>query len=141
MDPEQIPGDAIERGGYVYRDPDDGTPAVVLVGTGSEVAICVAAAELLEADGVNARVVSMPCVERFLAQPAEYRDEILPPAIGARLSVEAGSTLGWNRVVGNSGASVGIDHFGASAPASVLAEKFGFTPEAVAARARELVEA
>jgi transketolase len=141
MDREQIPDDAIDRGAYIYRDPAEGAPAVVLVGTGSEVPICVAAADLLDAEGVSARVVSMPCVERFLAQPEDYRDEILPPEIGARLSVEAGSTLGWNRVVGNAGASIGIDHFGASAPASVLAEKFGFTPEAVAARAKEMLEA
>jgi len=139
LDRRQMPDDAIDRGAYVYRDPDGVDPQVVLIGTGSEVGLCIAAADLLAADGIASRVVSMPCMERFQSQPASYRDEVLPPAVGARLSVEAGTSFGWDRWIGEKGASVSIDHFGASAPAAVLAEKFGFTAEAVAARARELL--
>jgi transketolase len=139
LDPERIPDDALDRGAYVYSDPDAGEPQLILIGTGSEVSLCIDAAELLAADGIAARVVSMPCWERFESQPEEYRDEVLPPAIGARLSVEAGATMGWSRWVGDRGDSLGLDHFGASAPAAVLAEKYGFTPENVAARAAALV--
>jgi transketolase len=139
LDPERIPDDALDRGAYVYSDPDVGEPQLILIGTGSEVSLCIDAAELLAADGIAARVVSMPCWERFESQPQEYRDEVLPPAIGARLSVEAGATMGWGRWVGDRGDSLGLDHFGASAPAAVLAQKYGFTPENVAARAAALV--
>ena len=139
LDPAKIPDDAVDRGAYAYRDPEGGEPQVILIGTGSEVSLCIDAAELLAKDGVAARVVSMPCWERFEAQSQEYRDQVLPPAIGARLSVEAGATFGWNRWVGDHGDSLGIDHFGASAPAGVLAEKYGFTPENVATRAAALL--
>ena len=139
LDPELVPDDAVDRGAYVLRDPDGADPELILIGTGSEVSLCLDTADLLGGEGIAARVVSMPCSERFAAQEQAYRDEVLPPALKKRLSVEAGSPLGWVRWVGDEGASVGIDHFGASAPAAVLAEKFGFTPDAVAARARELL--
>jgi transketolase len=139
LDPERVPDDALDRGAYVYSDPDEGEPEVVLIGTGSEVSLCVDAAEVLAADGVGARVVSMPCAERFTAQSDEDRDQLLPPGLTARVSDEAGSPLGWHRWVGSDGTSVALDHFGASAPAEVLAEKFGFTAKDVAARAKALL--
>jgi transketolase len=139
LDPGSIPDDAIERGAYVIREASGGEPSLILIGTGSEVSLCLETADLLEGDGVPTRVVSMPSCELFAAQDAAYRDEVLPPEVTARLSVEAGSPLGWNRFVGEQGDSVSLDHFGASAPAGVLAEKFGFTPEQVAERARALL--
>jgi transketolase len=123
------------RGGYVLSDCD-GDPSVVLLGTGSEVETCMDAQKLLAADGVAARVVSLPCRELFWAQDPTYRSSVLGNA--PRLSVEAGVTLGWERYVGDTGAMVGIDTYGASAPASVLAEKFGFTAANVAAQAKKL---
>jgi len=136
MERERIPDDAIERGAYVYADPG-GEPELILIGTGSEVSLCVAVAELL--DDVAVRVVSMPSTSRFKQQERAYRDEVLPPAIEARMSVEFGSTLGWVRWVGDGGEAVGIDHFGASAPFDDVTEHFGLTPAAVAERARELL--
>ncbi|MCB2223067.1 MAG: transketolase [Actinobacteria bacterium] len=127
---EREPGSA-HRGGYVVRDGGD----AVLVATGSEVGLALAAAGLLDADGVSLRVVSMPCVEVFEGQDDAYRASVLPPGVPVA-SIEAGSTFGWAGIVG-AGLSIGIDHFGASAPAGVLAEHFGFTPEHVAARIRE----
>jgi transketolase len=140
LDPDAIPEEAIDRGAYVFRNPPAyRDPELILIGTGSEVALCDRAADLLEADGVAVRVVSMPCAERFAQQDREYRDRVLPPLVTKRLSVEAGSTLGWSRWVGTEGEAFGVDHFGASAPAAVLAEKYGFTPENVAARGKELL--
>ena len=138
----QLPGtrralDAVGCGAYVVEDCA-GTPDLVLIGTGSELALCVQAAALLSGDGVAVRVVSMPCVDRFLAQPRDVRARLLPAGV-PRLSVEAGRTLGWQAIVGLDGDSVGIDSFGASAPAEVLAEHFGFTVENVVARGRDLV--
>jgi transketolase len=141
IDPDAIPDDAIERGAYVLRDPADGAQArLILIGTGSEVSLCIAAAELLEADGISTRVVSMPCFDRFGEQDAAYRDSVLPPACRARVSVEAASTLGWERWVGEAGDSVGMTGFGASGPAKDLFQHFGFTADAVAERARRVVE-
>jgi transketolase len=111
------------RGAYVVHDAD--RPQVVLVGTGSEVPLCVAARGKLAERGVRARVVSMPCRERFFAQDAGYRDQVLPPGV-PRVAVEAAATLGWERVVGDHGAIVGLDRVGASAPGKVAAEKLGF---------------
>jgi transketolase len=113
---------------------------VILIGTGSEVAICLEAAEELEGDGLATRVVSMPCFDRFGEQDDVYRDSVLPPSCKARVSVEAGSTLGWERWVGDHGATVGMKGFGASGPYKDLYEHFGFTPENVARQAREVVE-
>ena len=139
--PSGVPDDAIHRGAYVLRDSfKDGDPDVILISTGSEVHICTAAADLLEADGVATRVVSAPCLERFSEQDAGYRDEVLPPGVRARVSVEAASTFGWAEWTTADGDSVGMTTFGASAPQKDLYEHFGFTPENVAARARAVVE-
>jgi transketolase len=130
----------VPRGGYVAADGDgDGNPEVILIGTGSEVSIALAAASLLAADGVQTRVVSMPCCELFAAQEQAYRDAVLPPAVTCRVAVEAGVTLGWERFTGDGGAVIGIDRFGASAPYQELYRRFGLTPKAVAKRARELL--
>jgi transketolase len=126
----------LPRGGYVLVDAAD--PQVVLMGTGSEVPLCVDAAKKLGERGIRARVVSLPCRERFWAQDAAYRDAVLPRGV-PRVAVEAGITLGWERWVGEGGAIVGIDHYGASAPGKVLAEKFGFTVDNVAGVAGALV--
>ena len=138
LDRERLaPAEMASRGGYVLRDAD-GAPDVCLLGTGSEVALCMDAADLLAARGIRARVVSMPCRELFLQQDASYRDEVLPPGV-CRVSVEAAVTLGWERWIGADGEAVGIDTFGWSAPADVIAEKIGFTPEALADRVAKRV--
>ncbi|WP_243837793.1 transketolase [Cumulibacter soli] len=132
--------DLVSRGGYVLKDTE-GTPDVILIGTGSELHLAVQAAEALAAEGVAARVVSMPCLEWFDAQDVEYRDAVLPPAIRARVSVEAGTAMPWYRLLGEAGRAVAIEHFGASAAAGVLFEKFGFTTEAVVSAARDSIRA
>jgi transketolase len=126
------PAELTERGAYVMADGTD----VILIGTGSEVQIAVAARELLAADGISARVVSMPSVEWFHEQDASYQEEVLPAAMRARVSVEAGITPPWRIFVGDAGQSVGVDHFGASASEAVLYKEFGITAEAVAAAAK-----
>jgi transketolase len=131
--------EGVARGGYVLAEATGGTPRVVLLGTGSEVALCVGARALLEAEGAPTRVVSLPSLELFARQPAAYRDAVVPPTVAARVAVEAGCTLGWHRWVGDHGAVVGIDRFGASAPADRLFAEFGFSPEHVAAAARALL--
>jgi transketolase len=140
--PAAVPDDAIERGAYVLRDsfrePD--LPDVILVSTGTEVHVCARAADLLEADGIATRLVSMPCVENFAAQDAEYRDHVLPPQCHARVSVEAAATFGWDRWIGEQGEAIGMHGFGASAPASALYTHFGFTPERVAETGRAVVK-
>ena len=129
--------DGVARGAYVLADPPDGqSPDVILIATGSEVAMTVDAYEQLTADGVAARVVSMPSWELFDKQPREYRDEVLPPSVTARVAVEKGSTFGWDRWVGPGGAIIGMSTFGASAPLKVLQAKFGFTVEHIVATAR-----
>jgi transketolase len=137
-DPKGVPADAIERGAYVLRNKT-GKPDVVLVGTGSEVHVCNAAVDVLEEQDVNARLVSMPCVENFLAQDDDYRDDVLPPGV-PRVAVEAAATFGWERIVGVDGAIVGMTTFGASAPQKDLYKHFGFTPEHVAEVAKECAE-
>ncbi len=119
---------SVANGGYVLRDGSD----VVLIATGSEVSLALEAADLLGSAGTSARVVSLPCWELFFAQDASYRDSVLGRGV-PRVSIEAASTFGWERVVGSDGLMVGLDRFGASAPAEVLAEEFGFTPESVVA--------
>ncbi len=126
--PTSFKPEDILKGAYVVYD--SGKPEVVIVATGSEVWVAVAAAKLLEQGGVKVRVVSMPCQESFLEQDKAYRDSVIPPT-AKKISLEAGLSWGWERIVGSDGLSIGLDHFGASAPAGVLAEKFGFMPEAV----------
>ena len=116
-----------------------GAPDVILIATGSELQLAVAAAEALEGDGIAARVVSLPCWERFEAQDQAYRDSVLPPAVRKRVSVEIGVSMGWERWVGDEGAIIGLDHFGASAPAGTIFEHFGFTADRVADVARKVV--
>jgi transketolase len=124
------------RGGYVLADPPDGDPEVILIATGSEVALAIAAHEELTAAGTRSRVVSLPCWELFDRQDQAYRDEVLPPAIRARVSVEEASTLGWDRWTGPEGAMVGMHTFGSSAPLKDVMNEFGFTPDKVAEAAR-----
>ncbi len=127
----------LARGAYVMADPASGPPAVLLLATGSEVALCIEAHELLAADGIGARVVSMPSWEIFEEQSQDYRDSVLPPGLVARVAVEQAATFGWERYVGSTGAVVGMRTFGASAPLKVLQQKFGFTPAHVVAMAKE----
>jgi transketolase len=128
--------EGVARGAYVLRDASDGQPQVLLVGTGSEVQICVAAQEALEAEGIPTRVVSMPCVEWFRAQDEAYKLTVFPPEVKARVSVEAAVSQGWHEWVGEAGECVALEHFGASAPFAVLYEQFGMTGERVVAAAR-----
>jgi transketolase len=132
-------GEGVARGGYVLRDVGGGTPDVILIGTGSELQLATGAAEALAGDGIRARVVSLPCWELFEAQDQAYRDEVLPPGARKRVSVEAGVSLGWERWVGDEGAIVGLDHFGASAPAGTVFKEFGFTVERVTDVARRVI--
>ena len=133
------PAAGIRRGGYVLADAG-GAPEAILIATGSEVSLAVGAHERLVADGVRARVVSMPSWELFESQPKEYRDEVLPPEVTARIAIEQASTLGWHRYVGLDGAVIGMDTFGASAPLKALQTRFGFTPDAVVAATKAVVE-
>jgi transketolase len=132
--------DGLRRGGYVIREASGGQPQIILIGTGSELQLAFGAAEALEKDGVPARVVSLPCWELFETQDADYRESVLPAAVRARVAVEAGVSLGWERWVGDEGAMVGLDHFGASAPAGTIFEKFGFSIDRVAAVARGVLD-
>jgi transketolase len=128
--------DGVVRGGYVLADASNGQPQVILIGTGSEVQLCVAARERLEADGVPTRVVSMPCQEWFRSQDRAYQQQVLPSDVTARVSVEAGIAMSWRDLVGPYGECVSLEHYGASAPYQVLFEQFGFTPDRVVAAAR-----
>jgi transketolase len=139
-DPSGVPDDAIERGAYVLRESAGGDPELILMATGSEVHVCNAGFGLLEEAGLRVRLVSMPCMDRFAAQDQAYRDAVLPPAVRARLAVEAASPLGWHRWTGEHGDVLAMEGFGASAPAKQLYEHFGFTGENVAARARAVLE-
>ncbi len=127
----------VAKGAYVLSGADGGTPDLILIATGSEVALAVDAKKILDGKGMRTRVVSMPCWELFEQQSQEYRDSVLPPAVTARMSIEAAATLGWSRWVGDRGFAFGIDHFGASAPAAAIAKGFGFTPDHVADLALE----
>jgi transketolase len=130
--------EGVGRGAYVLSEAEAGTPAVVMIATGGEVTLAVDAALELAGRGIETRVVSMPSWELFAEQPEEYRRQVLPPGI-PRLAVEAGVTLGWRDIVGDAGAVIGIDRFGASAPGAEIAERFGLTVEAVVGKAVELV--
>src|SRR5207302_3249622 len=129
------------RGAYVLVDADGGRPDIIIIATGSDVSISIDAQRMLSERGVRARVVSMPSWDLFGRQDQAYRDEVLPPEVTARLSVEAGLTLGWGKWVGDEGDSIGIDgRFGASAPGAIVLKNLGFTPENVTQRALALVE-
>jgi transketolase len=127
----------VAKGAYVLAEAPNGTPDVILIATGSEVQLAVDAREALKADGVQARVVSVPCLEWFEEQDEAYRESVLPKAITARVSVEAGLALTWTGIVGDQGRSVSIEHFGASADYKTLFNKFGITTDAVVAAAHE----
>lgn len=131
----------VGKGGYVLIDAEGGEPDVVLLATGSEVQHAVAAREQLMTEGINARVVSLPCLEWFEEQTQAYRDSVIPPTVKARVSVEAGVKQGWREYVGDAGRIISIDRYGASADAATLFREFGFTPEAVAAAAKESITA
>jgi transketolase len=139
LDPQAIPDDAIERGGYVLADCA-GEPDVVLIGTGSEVALCLEAAEQLSRDDVAVRVVSMPCVDRFAELAADEQDTVIGSAGTPRIAVEAASPIGWDRFVGEKGAIIAMHSFGASAPAADVYRHFGITAEAIVKQAHELME-
>ena len=129
----------VHRGAYVLLDVDGGAPDVVLIGTGSEVQLAVKARELLAADGIRARVVSMPCREWFDAQEDSYRETVIPPTVKARVSVEAGVAQGWREIVGDRGRCISLEHYGASADYARIYQEFGITAEAVAAAAQDSI--
>jgi transketolase len=132
----------VQCGAYVLADADDGKPDVLLLATGSEVSLCIEAYEQLKAEGVKARVVSMPSWEIFeyyCRNHPEYREQVLPESVTARVSVEQASTFGWARYVGSGGHCIGMETFGASAPLKELQKKFGFTPENVIMAAKEQI--
>ena len=133
------PADGVRRGAYILADPPGGKIDMILIASGSEVDLITAAQQTLAEQGIAARIVSMPSWELFDAQPEDYRDEILPPSIRARLAVEAGVSQGWWKYVGDRGGIVGIDQFGASAPSKVVFEKFGYTVDNIVAQAVNLV--
>jgi len=131
------PAQGVSLGAYVLADAPGGEPEVIIIASGSEVSLAVEAHETLVAEGIRSRVVSMPSWEIFDHQTKEYRDSVLPPNVSARVAVEQGSTLGWERYVGTAGRVIGMHTFGASAPLKELQRKFGFEPTQVAAAAKE----
>ena len=136
---ELAPASSLQRGGYVLWESAE-QPEVILIGTGSEVHIALEAGKQLQEQGIATRVVSLPSWELFDAQSAEYRHAVLPPAVRARVSIEAGTPIGWERYVGLDGVAVGLPHFGASAPAEVLYGQFGLTAQHVVDEAARLVK-
>ena len=137
---EYASAEGTERGAYVLAEASTGTPSVILMATGSEVQIALDARKALEASGVATRVVSMPCFEWFREQDTAYRNQVLPPSVKARVSVEAGIGMPWHEFVGESGEIVSLEHFGASAAYTVLYEQFGFTRDKVVAAAHASME-
>jgi len=135
------PAEGLDKGAYVLLEASGGVPEVILIGTGSEVQLAVAARETLEADGIATRVVSMPSQEWFAEQDDAYREAVLPRAVRARVSVEAGIALSWHKLVGDAGRSVALEHYGASGAAGTLFQEFGITADAVVAAARESIAA
>jgi transketolase len=133
------PASNLQRGAYILADPTDGPPEVILLGTGSEVALCLDAYEQLNKEGVRARVVSMPSWELFDDQDKSYRDSVLPPQVKARVSVEVASDFGWSKYTGSEGHNICIESFGASAPLKQLLKKFGFNVENVVAAAKSQI--
>jgi transketolase len=134
------PADGLRRGAYVLADAPGGKPALILIATGSEVHLAVESADVLNAQGIATRVVSMPSWELFDAQPHAWRDEVLPPDVRARLAIEAGATQGWRTYVGDAGYVLGVDRYGASAPGDVVLDKYGFNVDNVVALAKDLLE-
>jgi transketolase len=137
---KQAAASGVGRGAYVLADAQAGNPEVILIASGSEVSLAVAAHEKLLAEGIRSRVVSMPSWEIFDHQPPEYRDSVLPPHVKARVALEQASTFGWQRYVGPDGRVIGMKTFGASAPLNELQKRFGFEPGRVVAAAKELLE-
>jgi transketolase len=133
------PADELRKGAYILADAPGGKPDIVLIGTGSELSLVLAASEKLAEQKINARVVSMPSWELFDQQPQVYRESVLPKSARARLAVEAALPMGWHRYVGDGGDIIGIERFGASAPGNVVMEKFGFTVGHVVERAVKLL--
>jgi transketolase len=129
----------VAKGAYVLADAPGGKPDVILMGSGSEVQFCIAAYETLKAEGIKARVVSMPSWDLFEHQDQDYREEVLPPDVKARVAVEQASTFGWSQYVGMHGVVIGMHTFGASAPLKELQKKFGFSPDKVVEAAREAI--
>src|SRR4051794_7111929 len=140
LDPDKVPDDAIERGAYVYRDAGSGDPEVILIGTGSELGLCLEAADELESDGVAVRVVSAPCLDTFAEQDGSYQEEVLPSACRARVAVEAAVRLGWDRWIGEDGIFLGMETFGESGPAKDVYEHFGITADHAVQLAREAID-
>ncbi len=134
------PADELQKGAYVVREPRTGRPDLLLMASGSEVHVALAAAATLSTKGIAVRVVSMPCWELFDEQPQEYRRALLPPEVTARVAIEAGSPLGWHRYTGSRGWVIGLTHFGASAPYQVLYDKFGLTADHVVERSLNLLD-
>jgi transketolase len=131
------PASGVAQGAYVLADAPGGNPEVIIMASGSEVSLAIAAHENLIGEGIRSRVVSMPSWEIFEHQPQVYRNSVLPPSVKARVAVEQGSILGWDRYVGNSGRVIGMNTFGASAPLKELQKKFGFQPNQVVTAAKE----
>ncbi|WP_406215574.1 transketolase [Streptomyces decoyicus] len=138
--PVHPPNEQVSRGGYVFREAEGGPPQVLLIATGSEVSLAAAARDLLHGQGIPTRVVSMPCLEWFAQQDPTYRDQVLPPGVRARVTVEAGVGLSWHGIAGEAGRVMSLERFGASADGALLFREFGFTPEAIAAEARAALE-
>lgn len=139
LDRSKAVGADISKGAYIMAEAEGGSPDVILIGTGTELALCVKAQEKLAGYGVKARVVSMPGMSQFEKQDAAYRESVLPKAVRKRVTVEAGSTFGWDRWAGDEGITIGIDHYGASAPGDVIMKNFGFTVGAVTGAALRLM--
>jgi transketolase len=133
------PASGVAKGAYVLAEAPAGKPDVILIGTGSELSLCVSAYEKLAAEGIHARVVSMPSWELFDKQEATYKDSVLPPSVTARVSVEMGATFGWQRYTGTKGRNIGMHRFGASAPIKDLLKYFGFTVDHVVAEAHAVL--
>ncbi len=129
----------VKKGAYILKDFGNGTPDLILIATGSEISIALAAAKTLREKGKTVRVVSMPSWELFDKQTPEYRVQVLPPEVKARISIEAGSSFGWHRFVGEAGETISLDRFGASAPSSILFKEFGFSAERIVERAMNLL--
>jgi transketolase len=131
--------DRLSKGAYILAEASGAAPRVILIATGSEVSLALEARERLESEGIPTRVVSMPSWELFDRQPREYREEVLPRSVPARLAIEAGVSLGWKRYVGDAGDSVSLDRYGASAPGEIVLKELGFNVDNVVARARKLL--